>query len=327
MAMPAFPRFTEKKLTYATGAIANGNFANVGVVNLPKDLSIVNRRGYDHTDSSGLPHVFRVAVHWYPSELDGSGYVVSGSSDVRTSVKFLTVPNNWVAKNAGIAWHRAREASLKRAGIKKSDLGAYAKTIRYNWEGVSTTFLNPVDGSGAALVGGTWDTTSIFNSIDEDGFRLKLIGTGDDEDSLTSETDINCLFSYLQSRATVRDDSNAHGNNTPSNKSFLLSTLHGNDPDTDASAALRANVKGAQDNPPYDQIDGADTNNDITEPVEAARIVMYPSQNAGIVSAVFDVPYGIFEVLAANRDPDDNSGIVDDMAFSVEVLDIYPMLG
>lgn len=315
------------KLLYATGAISNGNFTSLGVVNLPKDLSIVNRRGYDHTDSKGVPYTFRVAVHWMPSGLDGSGYVVSGSSDIRTTVKFLTVANNWVAKNAGIAWHNARNASLKRAGVKMKTLGAYAKTIRYNWEGDATTFLAPVDGSGAALAGGTWDTTTVFNGIDENGFRLKLIGTGDDEENNVSTTDINALHSYLQSRGTVKPDSNTEISEVPSGASLLLATRDGRDSDVDESQSVRIDVRGAQDNPPYDEFLGSDTNNDITESLEAGRLVMYPSQQSGIITSVFDVPFGLFEVQAANRDPGDNSGIVDDMAFAVEILDIYPMLG
>jgi hypothetical protein len=317
---------SQNKLLYATGAISNGNYTSVGVVNLPKDLSIVNRRGYDHTDSKGVPYTFKVAVHWIPSGLDGSGYTVTAAADVRTSVKFLTVANNWVAKNAGVAWHKARMASMKRNGIKMVQLGAYAKTIRYNWLSDATTFLDPVDGAGAALVGGTWDTTTVFNDNDEDGFRLRLIGTGDDEDNVTTTTDINALFSYLQSRGTVKGDSNVEISNTPSKHSLLMSTMIGTG-DADETGYITGDVKGAQDNPPYDQIVGSDTNNDITEALEAGRLVMYPSQQSGIITSVFEVPFGIFEVQAANRDPDDNSGFVDDMAFSVEVLDIYPMQG
>jgi hypothetical protein len=65
---------TERKLTYATGAISNGNFARVGNVCIPKDLSIVNRRGYDMTTQAVVPLIYKVAVHWYPGGLDGSGY-------------------------------------------------------------------------------------------------------------------------------------------------------------------------------------------------------------------------------------------------------------
>jgi hypothetical protein len=319
---------SQNKLLYTTGATPNGGFANVGVVNLPKDLSIVNRRGYDHTDSKGVPYTFKVAVHWMPSGLDGTGYVIaSASADTRTTVKFLTVANNWVAKNAGISWHKARNASLKRAGVKMSHLGAYAKTIRYNWLSDSTTFLDPIDGAGAALAGGTWDTTTVFNGIDENGFRLKLIGAGDDEDVNVSTTDINALHSYLQSRATVLPDSNIEISDVPSGASLLLATRDGSDSDVDESQSVRLDVRGAQDNPPYDEFDGSELNNDITEPLEAGRLVMYPSSNSPIMTTVFEVPYGIFEVQLANRDPDDNSGVVDDFAFSVEVLDIYPMQG
>jgi len=316
-----------RKFLYATPAIANGNVSQVGIVNLPKDLSILNRRGYASTDSKGVPYVFRVAVNWYPSGVDGSGYTPGADLDTRTTVRFLTVQNNWVTKNAGVAWHQARLAGMKRIGVKMSHLGAYAKEIRYNWDAAGSSWLAPKDGAGNAYVGGTWDTTTVFNAIDEDGFALKLVGVGSDEDGTIATSVINSSFSYLQSRSSVLADSNLEVDNVPSKKSLLLSTKLGLDSDDDHSHGLRTEVAGAQDNPPYDMIDGADTNNDITEPTEAARIIMYPSVQSGVVTTVFEAPYGIFEILASNRDPDDNAGIVDDMAFSVEVLDIYPMQG
>ncbi len=318
---------SERRLTYVTGAISNGNYSEVGVVNLPKDLSIVNRRNHTHTDPQGVPLVYSVRVDWFPSGLDGSGYTASASSDVRTSVTFQTVPNNWVAKQAGIKWHKARLASLKRAGVKMKTLGAYAKTIRYNWDEQATSFLAPYNGDGDAYAGGTWDTTKIFNALDEDGFTLRLLGSMDNEDATVVTTDINALGSYLQSRQTVLPDSNLEIEDVPATRSLLLSTMLGEDPDQDHTSNLRTDVQGAQDNPPYDEVVPADANNDITEPSEAARLVMYPSQNSGIVSTHFEAPYGMFRVLAANRDPDDNSGVVDDMSFSVTVTDIYPMQG
>ena len=212
---------SERRMTYVTGAISNAAFSDVGKVCIPKDLSIVNRRNYTHTDKKGVPLVYKVAVHWFPSGLDGSGYTTldPSSADTRTTVKFLTCPNNWVAKQAGIKWHNARNASLKRAGVKMKTLGAYAKTIRYNWEEAATTFLSPYDGDGAALVGGTWDTTKIFNAIDEDGFTLRLSGSMDNEDGTVATTDINALGSYLQSRQTVFPDSNLELEDVPAPRS------------------------------------------------------------------------------------------------------------
>ena len=317
---------TERKLTYATGAISNGNFARVGNVCIPKDLSIVNRRGYDMTTQAGVPLIYKVAVHWYPGGLDGSGYVVNTSTDVRTTVKFMTVPNTWVSKNAGIAWHKARLAGMKRHGITKKMMGAYAKTIRYELEGSSTTWLDPVDANSSAYSGGTWDSTEVFNSIDENGFKLRLLGNGNDEDSVLVDTDINAIFSYMQSRSTVPADSNLESSSVPSVYGMLKSTELGSDADTDESRYLKTNVRGAQDNPPYEAFDGATLEHDITEPSEASRF-MYPAAQSGVITTIFEAPYGVFAINAANRDPDDNSGVVDDMSFSVEVLGIYEMQG
>ena len=317
-----------RKLMYQTGAMSDTTFSDIGVTNLVKDLSIVNRRGHDHTDSKGVPYNFRVAVTVYPQALDGTGYnVTANSDDLRTTIKFLTVPDNWVAKNAGIAWHQARNASMKRIGVKKDQLGAYAKTIRYNWDESATSFKAPVNGIGIAYAGGTWDTTKIFNAIDEDGFTLKLLGAGDDENDTIAGTDINALHSYLQSKATVLPDSNEHVSDVPSDRSLLLSTKHGFDSDADEVALLRAEVQNVQDNPPYDEFISSDTANDITEKTEAARIVMYPSRNAGGVSVVFNAPYGMFQMIGVHRDVSGDSNVLDSLAYSVEVLDIFPMQG
>ena len=122
--MAKFP--SQRKIMYAGGAVSNGNFAQTHLVNLPKDLSIMNRRGYGSTTNKGVPLVFRVAATVYPSGLDGSGYVTSVSSDVKSTVKFLGVQNNWVTKNAAVKWHAARNNMWKKAGVKKKDLGAYS---------------------------------------------------------------------------------------------------------------------------------------------------------------------------------------------------------
>ena len=238
---------TERRMTYQTGAISNAAFSDIGKVCIPKDLSILNRRNYTHTDNKGVPLIYKVAVHWFPSGLDGSGYTTldPSSADTRTTIKFLTCPNNWVAKQAGIKWHNARISSLKRAGIKMKSLGAYAKTIRYNWEEVDTTFLAPYDGDGAAYVGGTWDRTKIFNAIDEDGFQLKLVGAADNEDGTVATTDINALASYLQSRQTVLPDSNLETEDNPATRSLLLATMNGEDTDDDHVSNLRTNANGS----------------------------------------------------------------------------------
>ena len=140
---------TQRKMMYAGASVSNGVFAATHILNVPKDLSILNRRGYASTTSKGVPLVYRCALTVYPSLIDGSGYTVTVSTDVRTTVKAVGCQNNWVMKNAAVKFHAARDQMWKKAGVKKKDLGAYAKEIRYVWNGVSNSFADPLDGAGS----------------------------------------------------------------------------------------------------------------------------------------------------------------------------------
>ena len=139
--MAKFP--SQRKIMYAGATVSNGNFAETHTISLPKDLSILNRRGYASTTNKGVPLVFRVAATVYPTGLDGSGYTTSVSSDVRTTVKFLGCQNNWVMKNAAVKFHAAREKMFKKAGVKKAHRGAYAHEIRYGYDAAGDSFAAP----------------------------------------------------------------------------------------------------------------------------------------------------------------------------------------
>ncbi len=191
---------SQNRLMYATSAISNGTFTETNNINLPKDLSSLNRRGYASTQK-GVPWIYRCAVTVYPSGLDGSGYVTSTSSDVKTTVKFLGCQNNWVMKNAAVKWHAAREQTFREAGVKKKDRGAYSGEIRYGYDAAGDTWSVPVDGLGAAFTGGTWDISSLAYSQDS-AFGLVLVGNGDDEESdAFAGSQLQIGHSYLVSRA------------------------------------------------------------------------------------------------------------------------------
>ncbi len=309
--------------------MSNGSFAETHNICIPKDLSLTNFRGYASTTRKGVPLVFRVAATVYPSGIDGSGYTTSVSSDVRTTVKFLGCQNNWVTKNAAVKWQAARDAMLKAAGIRKGDLGAYAHEIRYEWDSVDTAYAVPVDGTGAALTGGTWDMTKFVNEADPE-FGLKLIGTGNDEDAAINTSVINFAYSYLSSRQTVPSDSNLESAEAPAVNSILKQMfLSGTGVDRAEQSYIETDVKGQGDNPPYDLFATADTDHDITEPVELGRAVLLPQGSGASLpqTVILDVPFGIMEVQMAHRDPGDNSGITDDLALGLEVLDIFEMQG
>ena len=318
---------------YAGAAVSNGNFAETHTISVPKDLSILNRRGYASTTRKGVPLVYRVAATVYPSGLDGSGYTTSVSSDVRTTVKFLGCQNNWVMKNAAVKFHAARENSMREAGIKKKSRGAYAHEIRYSYDSAGDTLSAPVDGAGNAFTGGTWDYTTLAYGSDS-GFSLQLVGNGDDEETdAFAGTSLSIGHSYLLSRVNQQADTNLESEEGPAQFSVLQRMLNMN-PGVAAGGTddLVELARDQQDNPPYEVLDlsdSGDVQHDITEEVELGRSVLMPQGSGATLpmTTVLDVPFGVFRVLMAHRDPGDNSGIVDDLALGLEVLDIFEMQG
>lgn len=317
---------SQTRLLYTTGAISNGNFTQTNLVNLPKDLSVVNRRGYEHTSRKGVPYVFAGTFTVYPSGLDGSGYVTNTSSDVRTTIKCIGVQNSWVAKNAAVKWQKALESMRKKAGIRKKDVGTYAKTIRYGWNTAGQTWSNSVDGEGNEFTGGTWDYTRFADSQDS-SYGLKLSGLGVDSSGATSVVALNALHSYLASRRQPDTDSNEGADLTPSAFNHLNDLLV--DDDHRRRDEIEDFVKDDGDNVPYEPFSPATVNHDVTEPAELGRVTMTPQGSGASVpmSCYLHIPFGIMEVLAAHRDPDDNSGIVDDLCWSFDLDVIYEMQG
>ena len=318
---------------YAGAAISNGNFAETHALNLPKDLSILNRRGYASTTNKGVPLVYRVAATIYPTGLDGSGYTTSVSSDVRTTVKFLGAQNNWVMKNAAVKWHAAYHAMYDDVGVKRSSRGAYSKAIRYGYDDVGNTWAAPVDGLGDAFTGGTWDLTTMSYNTDA-GFGLTIVGSGDDEESNAFSGGLLSIgHSYLVSRTNQLADTNPEASEGPAEFSVLNNMLSGaTKTNATTAGAIRDNARDDHDNPPYEVLDisdSGDVNHDITEEVELGRAVLMPQGSGATLpqTVVIDVPFGLTRVLMANRDPNDDSGIVDDLCMSLEVLDIFEMQG
>jgi hypothetical protein len=314
---------SQNKLLYATSAISNGNFAECNNICLPKDLSILNRRGYAST-KKGVPWVFTVRATVYPCGLDGSGYVSDYDTDVRTVVKFLGCQNTWVYKNAAVKLHHAFLSQLRKAGIKKSQRGAYSAEIRYGYDERDTTWSVPVDGVGDAFEGGTWDHTD-FATEDDDDFGYSLCGAATTEESSINLSVQNLAYSYLVSRSTVPADSNLESGNIPTKWSIMNGML-----DNSESYAVKddiiEDVRDSQDNPPYDEMLAANVNNDAVEESELGRIVTTPSATQ-TQSVILDVPFGMMRVLASHQDPGNNSGVVDDLSIGLEVLAISPMQG
>lgn len=340
--MAKFP--SQNKLMYETGALSNDAWSAVGFLNLPKDLSILNRRGYASTTRKGVPLVYRVALTMSQHTLSGrasarndnSAGSASVDTDVETAVggdnatlmRVLGCQNNWVMKNAAVKWHAAREKMFRDAGIRKKDRGSYSHELRYNFDAAAQSWLSPYDGDDATFTGGTWDVSKISYESDA-GFELSIVGTGDDEESdAFSGSVLSIGHSYLLSRVTVPADTNVEASETPAKHSVLQKMLRDiPSPDGTADDDVVDTARDEQDNPPYELIDisdSGDVNHDITEPVELGRCIAGPGNGQGTV--ICDIPFGLAKINARHAGAIDQT-IVDPVAFGIEVLDIYPMQG
>ncbi len=288
-----------------------------------KDLSILNRRGMASTDRKGVPWVYRCEFKFYRQDEDGVGVGTAVGGDFATTLKIDGCQNNWVMRNAAVKLHAAREKMFAKAGIRKSDRGAYAHEIRYGYDSHNDTWLVPIDGNGDAFVGGTWDLSEIITEDDQSMFP-HLVGVGSDESGSISQSGLSLGFSYLSSRGTVAADSNLEVSNTPASNSIIRDMLAPSAVEIGTMDNLRAEAKDAQDNPPYDEFVVDDLNNDITEPVELGRAVCGIGSNQG--SVVVDVPFGICGVRAVHHDAADTN-VSHGGLMCVKVLDIYPMQG
>ena len=122
-----------------------------GGLNLPKDLSLLNRRGYASTTTKGVPLVYRCKVDLYATNFDGTGTSAAVGTDFVTTLRAQGCQNNWVMRNAAVKWHAARASMWRQAGVRKSHRGAYTDEIRYCLDSQNDTWIVPVDGSSAYL--------------------------------------------------------------------------------------------------------------------------------------------------------------------------------
>ena len=331
--MAKFP--SQRKILYQTGLISDDNFTALssggtsGHLNLPKDLSLLNRRGYASTTRKGVPLVYQCKVDFYVhDELGNSPHTHANDSkntlgvDAQCILKVNGCQNNWVMRNAAVKFHAAREKMYRDAGISKKDRGAYSHEIRYNYDGNGDTWLVPIDGDGAAFTGGTWDQSELAHSGDSSVY-LKLVGTGIDEQASDDATVLQIGFSYLSSRGSVPADSNLESDSALARFSILENMLSPQPTAVGIADDVKDAAKDEGDNPPYDEWSNSDTNHDITEPVELGRAVAGMGNAYG--SMIVDIPFGIADMKACIS----QTAAIDDVEalVCVEVLDIYEMQG
>ena len=328
--MAKFP--SQRKILYQTGGLSNDTYTLLtsggvsGDLNLPKDLSLLNRRGYASTTRKGVPLVYQCKIDFYLHDEDGQGPSTAMGADLQATLKIDGCQNNWVMRNAAVKFHAAREAMYAKLGVKKGNRGAYAHEIRYNYDSNGDTWLVPVDGDGNAFTGGTWDVSKLVTEADTD-LEMKLTGLGLDEDTANAATAVQIGHSYLMSRRQVQSDSNVGTDETPSDRSILQEMLADFDTSTTAFDATQTRASDEQDNPPYELIDisdSGDVNHDITEPVELGRAIAGFGNAYG--SVIVDIPFGLAKLRGTVYDAADTnitpSGLV-----CVEVLDIFEMQG
>jgi hypothetical protein len=96
--MAKFP--SQRKIIYEAPDISKTTMSSVGHINVFKDLSILNRRGYAQTTKKGVPLVVQAKVDWYLQDDLGTGPATAPGSDLQATMKMTGVQNNWVIKNA-----------------------------------------------------------------------------------------------------------------------------------------------------------------------------------------------------------------------------------
>lgn len=320
--MAKFP--SQRKMVYELSTISETTRLHEGYLNLPKDLSILNRRGYASTTRKGVPLVYKAKLDFYLTDDLGTGATTAYGADMMASLQLRGCQNNWVMRNAAVKWHAAREQYFRKAGVKKADRGAYSHEIRYNFDQESQTWLTPIDADGAAFTGGTWDVTEIVTE-DDQTFELGLVNTAYNEDVQAALAYQQIGYSYLASRRNLREDTNDEAEDIGLN-SILGDMLSPSNIEVGTIDNVRGNAEDEQDNVPYEHFSPGDVNHDITESVELGRAVLGYGITYG--SCIVEIPFGlgaftaqIHDAAGTNNDPDPN-GLV-----CVEVLDIFEMQG
>jgi hypothetical protein len=304
----------EGTLNYNSGTIANDAFTNIEEVNICRDLGAINRKAIHQTTSKGVPLVYhcRVTVYRTPDTSD---------ADLLTEVKAITVPQNWVFRNAAVKLHAARNKMFKKNGITKSMLGRYASTIRYGWDGTDVDLFNsPLDIAGGTLWDETgsekWDLSQIAISTDTD-LKVLLCGASHpDEEASVSAATFNLATAYLNSRKPVAFDDQTDAD-TPAAYSIIRDMFMNYQAATDDEVLTIAET--TQDHPPYD---ADDVDGPFTQCVEQGRC--HTGQGtASISSIVVDVPFGLLQLKARRW----NAAATGNFDFRVDVLGVSEMQG
>jgi hypothetical protein len=156
---------------------------------LIKDMSKTNAKGYEYTDRKG--------------NLQGVLCDVEITSNVALYGSLVGVPNSWKVRNGVRKFHFERESMFRRAGVRKSEMGKYGKTIRPFFDlchyedsvipepGLLFSYWNPplvhdrgicpIEGGFTTVefTGGDWDRTTLVAADPDPTVNLGMVDSAD----------------------------------------------------------------------------------------------------------------------------------------------------
>jgi len=297
------------------------NVTALGVINLARDLSMVNRKNFTQTTKKGVPLVYHCRLTVQAP--------VSTDSNMSTVFIGKTVPQNWVYRNAAVKLHAAREKMYRKNGVSRKERGTYDSTIRYGWDvsdssdgSVSMwqppfeydTAMTPVE-----MAEGTWDTTEL---VDNAGNVHNVYLWVDDPagDLLNEESggagDVALAQLYLNSRQVVLEDQSDQDDTFPAKFSLIKDLFQSQNAGADE---VRDVADDQQDNPPYDRDSLTAACTRLVTPVQARL-----GSNFGdsIMTFDMDIPFGLAQFYGQIKD-----GSASSINWWIQVLGTSEMQG
>lgn len=308
----------EGRLSYKDDGFGDYSAENMAVVtsylNLPRDLSLANRKNFTMTTKKGVPLVYHCKFTVLRPLQD--------DTDVLLTAAVGVAQQNWVTRNASVKLHYARERMFKNAGIKRSERGRYDSTIRLVFDSASQTWEVPhfFDGNSTFTVTGSeWDNSKI--AIDEDDDLVPaLFGPVANEASAISATTFNIQNAYLNSRRKVEED-DVSATEGSADHSIIRSMFNVEDSVDDELSVI---ADDNQDKPPYDSDSSSGTY--TCSVVAGITQIGNISNPIGVFYA--DIPFGICSVIFVKQTLDNENGSMQyDVPYYVEVMGVSEMEG
>jgi len=307
-------RFLYNDTGFASETAENAH-ATTTYLNLPRDLSLANRKNFTMTSKKGVPLVYHCkATVLLPPQDD---------ADVLLHSLISTAQKNWVTRNASVKFHYAREKMFKNAGIKRSERGRYDSTTRLVYDSSSQTWLVPsfTTASATYTTGGSeWDNTKI-SIREEDSLVPALFGPVINEGSSYTATTFNIQNAYLNSRRKVEID-DMTSDESSAELSIIRSMFNIGDFRHEELSEI---ADDNQDQPPYDS-DAYDG----TYSSEAFAGIVQLGLNGGATGATMfvDIPFGIAKWSNIKQTSDDSNGAMEgNVLMHLEVLGFSEMEG